>query len=143
MHPKRVTIWCGFWSKGIIGLFSSKMSKERWLQSMAIVIGQCHKNFCSQKLKTRILATFGFNGMALRATQPKLHWIFAPYFWRSHYLPQSWCCLATTELRFDTVGMLFVRCRQRQVLRRQARDNWLFKGQYSGSHWWNTAAQNR
>ena len=29
-------------------------------------------NFCSQKLKTRILATFGFNRTALRATQPKL-----------------------------------------------------------------------
>ena len=39
-HPKRVTVWCGFWSRGIIGYnFSLKMSKERPLQSMAIVIG--------------------------------------------------------------------------------------------------------
>ena len=21
MHPKRVTVWCGFWSRGIIGTF--------------------------------------------------------------------------------------------------------------------------
>ena len=27
-HPKRVTVWCGFWSRDIIGPFSSKMSKE-------------------------------------------------------------------------------------------------------------------
>ena len=29
---------------------------------------------------------------------------FAPYFWRSHYQPQSWCRLATSDkLRFHTV----------------------------------------
>ena len=41
-----------------MGHFSSKMSKERPLQSMAIVSGPCWKNFCSQKLKRRLLATF-------------------------------------------------------------------------------------
>ena len=50
-----------------------KMSKERPLQSMSIVIGPCWTNFCSQKLKRRILALFSFNRTALRATQPKLH----------------------------------------------------------------------
>ena len=38
---------------------------------------------------------------------------FAPCFWRSHYQPQSWCRLATSVLRFNTVGLVFVRCRQR------------------------------
>ena len=38
---------------------------------------------------------------------------FAPCFWRYYYQPQSWCRLATSELRFDTVGLLFVGCRQR------------------------------
>ncbi|CAK9833058.1 hypothetical protein ANTRET_LOCUS9796 [Anthophora retusa] len=33
MHPQRVTVWCGFWSGGIIGpFFFSKMSKETPLQ---------------------------------------------------------------------------------------------------------------
>ena len=35
---------------------------------------------------------------------------FAPCFWRSQFQPQSWCCLATSELRFLTVGLLFVAC---------------------------------
>ena len=87
-----------------LGHCSSKMSKERPLQSMAIVSGPCWTNFCSQKLKRRILATFGFNRTALRVTSPKL---------KSHYQPQNWCCLANSELRFDTVGLLFVGCRQR------------------------------
>ena len=39
--------------------FSLKTSKMTHLQSMAIVIGPCRTNFCSQKLKRRILATFG------------------------------------------------------------------------------------
>ena len=47
---------------------------------MAIVIGQCWTNFCSQKLKRRILATFGFNRTALRETQPKLHPMFCDLF---------------------------------------------------------------
>ena len=58
-------------------------------------------NFCSQKLKRRILTIFANAAM------------FSPCFWRSHYQPQSWCRLATSELRFDTVALLFVGCRQR------------------------------
>ena len=84
------------------------MSKERPLQSMAIVIGLCWTNFYSQKLKRRILATFSFNRTAISATQPMLHSIFAQCFWRSHYQPLNWFRLATSELRFDTVGLLFV-----------------------------------
>ena len=38
---------------------------------------------------------------------------FASCFWGLHYQPQIWCRLATSELRFDTVGLLFVGCRQR------------------------------
>ena len=38
------------------------------------------KNFCSQKLKRRILATFDFNWTALSATQPKLHLMFCALF---------------------------------------------------------------
>ena len=33
---------------------------------------------------------------------------FAPCFWRSHYWSQSWCHLATSELRFDTIRLLLV-----------------------------------
>ena len=43
-HPKRVTVCCGFWPRGIIEpffSFHSKMSKERPLQSMVIVIRPC------------------------------------------------------------------------------------------------------
>ena len=58
------------------------MSKERPLQSMAIVIGPCWTNFSSQKLKRRILATFGFNRTPLHATQPKLHSMFCALFFK-------------------------------------------------------------
>ena len=55
-------------------------SMERPLQSMAIIIRPYWTNFCSPKLKRRILATFAFNLMALRATQPKLHSMFCALF---------------------------------------------------------------
>ena len=47
---------------------------------MAIVIGPYCRNFCSQKLKRRILATFDFNRTALHATQPRLHSMFCALF---------------------------------------------------------------
>ena len=60
--------------------FSSKLSKKKPLQSMAIVIEPCWTNFFfSKKLKRRILATFGFNNTALRTTQPKLHSMFSAF----------------------------------------------------------------
>ena len=56
------------------------MSKKRPLQSMAIVIGSCWTNFCTQKLKRRTLVTFSYNRTALRATQPKQYSMFCALF---------------------------------------------------------------
>ena len=53
--------------RGIIGHFSLKISKEMPLQSMAIVIDPCWTNFCSEKLKRRLLAIFAFNGAAFHS----------------------------------------------------------------------------
>ena len=104
-NPNRVTVWCGFWSRGIIGPFFFGNEQGEVVTVNGDRIGPCWANFCSQKLKRRILATFGATG---RCYVP--HSMF--YFWRSHYQPQSWCRLATSELRFDGVGLLFVGCRQ-------------------------------
>ena len=77
--------------------FFSKISKEMPLQSMAIVIGPCWMNFCSQKLKRRILATFDLNTTSLRATQPQLHSLFCVLFLK--------IALSTAELMsFDHLG---------------------------------------
>ena len=78
MHPKKVTVWCGFWSRGIFGSFFFEKEQE----AVRIVIKPCWTNFCSQKLKFRILATFDFNRTAPRATQPKLHSRFCALFFK-------------------------------------------------------------
>ena len=56
------------------------MSKERPLQSLAIVIRPCLTNFCLQTMKRRLLATIGSNRTALRATQSKLYSMFCVLF---------------------------------------------------------------
>ena len=38
---------------------------------------------------------------------------YVPHSRRLHYQPQSWCRLAISELRLETVGQLFMGCRQR------------------------------
>ena len=51
---------------------------------------------CSQELKIRILATFGRRYVPHSRSSTRC---FAPCFWISHYQPQSWCRLSTSELR--------------------------------------------
>ena len=98
------------------------------LQLMAIVIGQCWMNFCSHKLKTSILAIFGFNRMALRTTQPKLHSMFCALFLKIELSAAELMSWGYFVAAINTVELLFVGCRQRHC---------------SWSHWWNTAAHNR
>ena len=64
-HPKQVTVFCGFWSRSIIGQFFFENEQG---EAFTVI------------LKRRILATFGFNRTALRATQPKLHSMFCALF---------------------------------------------------------------
>ena len=111
-HPKRA-LWRWFWSSGIIEPFFFENE-----QGVAFTVNlnryqACWTNFCSQKLRSRILAIFCFTRTALRAKQPKLTSMFFTLFGKSHYQLQSWCHLATSELWFATVEELLVGCRQR------------------------------
>ena len=47
---------------------------------------------------------------------------FMQCFWRLIYQQQSWCRLATSELRLETVELLFVGCRPRSVLKESIRE---------------------
>ena len=78
--PKTSYCSCVFWSRGIIGPFFFEHEQRK----AVTVNGDRHRslwtNFCSQKLKKRILSTFGFNRTVRRATQPKLHSMFCALF---------------------------------------------------------------
>ena len=111
----------------------NKMSNERPLQSMAIVIGPCWTNFCSQKLKRTMLATFGFNRTPLCATQPELHSIFYAMFLKIN--------LSAAELM--SFGHLGAVTWNRWTIICGLPSKISVKGKYSWSHWWNTAAHNR
>ena len=74
-HPKRVTVWCGFWFRAIIGPFFFENE-----QGEPITVNEDLYRYCSQKLKKRILATLGINMTALGATEPKLHTMFCDLY---------------------------------------------------------------
>ena len=72
------------------------------------------KEFLFTKIEEQGIGHIWFQQPALRSTQPKLCSMFwALFFWRSHYQPHSWCRLATSDLRLDTVGLLIVGWPQR------------------------------
>ena len=76
-HPKRVTVRCEFWYRGIIGPFIFENEQGE----AATVNGDNYQTtFNEFFLQRKILATFGFNRMALRATKLKLHSMFCALF---------------------------------------------------------------
>ena len=81
-HPKRFTVWCGFWSKGIIGPFFFENEQAE----KATINGDRYRtklnDFLLIKIEEEELATFCFNRTALRATQPKRHSMFCALFWK-------------------------------------------------------------
>ena len=93
-HSKRVTVWCGFWSRGIIGKFFVENKQEDRYRSHVEWIFVCWRGGYWQHLVS--------TGRRYVTHSRSYTRCFAPYSWRSHYLPQSWCRLATSELRFDS-----------------------------------------
>ena len=73
-HPKRITVWCGFWSRSIIGPFCFENE-----QGEAITVNGVYYR-AQLNDERRILATFGLNRTVLRVTQPKLHSVFCVLF---------------------------------------------------------------
>ena len=98
-HLKRITVWCGFWSRGIIG-----PNGNRYRAML--------NEFLFTKIEEEDIANIWFQQDYVPHSR-SYNLYFAPCFCRSHYQPQSWCRLGTSELLFDTVGLLFVWCRQR------------------------------
>ena len=76
-HPKRVTLWCGFWSRGIIGTFF--FDNE---QGEAVTFyGDRYRAMLNDILFTKIEEkNIGNIWTAPRATQPKLHSMFCALF---------------------------------------------------------------
>ena len=73
LHLKQVTVWCGFWSRGIILPLFFKNEQEE----AVTVNGDRYRAILNKFFFTKIeeiLATFGFG------TQPKLHSIFCALF---------------------------------------------------------------
>ena len=61
MHPKRVTVWCGFWSRGITGLLFFENEQGHAVTVNGDRYRAMLNEFLFTKIKKDELATFGFN----------------------------------------------------------------------------------
>ena len=104
-HPKRVTVWCGFCFRGIIGPFFFENE-----QGEAVTVnGDRYRAMLNKNLRGGYWQHLVSTGRGYVPHSRIYTRCFAPCFWISHYQPQSWC-------RFGAAiyfGLLFVRCRQR------------------------------
>ena len=113
-HPKRVTVWRGFWSRRIIGPFFIENE-----QGVALTVNgdrygaMLNKFFVSKTWRKGYRQHLVSTGPLYVPHSWTYTRYFATCFWRSHYQPQSRCRLATLEWQFDTVELLFVVCRHR------------------------------
>ena len=71
-HPNQVTVWCGFWSRVIIGSFFFENEQEEDIK----VNGDRYRTVLNEFLFTKIeeedIGQIWFQQTALRAKQPKL-----------------------------------------------------------------------
>ena len=111
-HPKRVAVWRGFWSRGIIAQFFFENEQE----VSVTVNGNCYRailsDFSITKIEEEDIANIWFqqDGATCHIAEATVEVLRA--VWRVHFQLQSWCRLATSKLRFDTVGLIFVGCRR-------------------------------
>ena len=104
----------GFWTRGIIGLFCFENEQGETVTVNSDCYRAMLNEFFFTKIEEEDIGNVWFQqDGATCHTAESYTLCFAPCFSRSHYQPQSWCCLATSKLRFDTVGLLFVGYRQR------------------------------
>ena len=103
---------CEFWSRGLIGPFFFENEEGETVT----VNGDRYRarliEFLFTKIEDEDIGNIWFPLRYMPHSRSYTR-CFAACFWRSHYQSQSWCRLATSELQFDTVGLLFVGCRQR------------------------------
>ena len=113
-HPKRVTVWCGFWSiRHNWDIFLRKWARRSRYSQWRSLSGPVERIFVHKNWKGEYWKHLVSTGRRYRPHSRSYTRCFASCFWRSHYQPQSWCRLTTSELRFDLVVLLFVGCRQR------------------------------
>ena len=79
-HPKRVTFWCRFWSRGIIGPFLFENEQGKRGGEVVTVNGDRYRAMLNEFLFTNIEEEDIDYRTALRATQPKLHSMFCALF---------------------------------------------------------------
>ena len=113
-QPKRGTVWCGFWSSGIIGPFFFENEQREAVTVNSDRYRAILNEFLFTKIQEEIIDNIWFqqDGATCYTAEATLD-ILRPVFLRSHYQLQSWCRLANSELWCDTVGLLFVGCRQK------------------------------
>ena len=67
-HSKRVTVWCGFWSIGIIRPFFFENEQGEAVTVNGDRYRPMLNEFLFTKIEEEILATFGFNRTELLST---------------------------------------------------------------------------
>ena len=131
-HPKRVTVWCGFCSKSIIGPFFFEDE-----QGEAVTVnGDRYRAMLNEFLVTKTEEEnigniwFQQGGATCHRAEATLYILRAVFEDRiisrraNIVWPPRSCDLTPLDYYYLW-------------------DSWRFKRQYSRSHWWNTAAHNR
>ena len=100
VNKQNCRIWCGFWSRGITGPFFFENEKE---EAVTVNGDGMLNEFLFTKFTEEDIGNIWFqhDGATCHTAEATLDVL------RRHSQPQSCCRLATLELLFDAVGLLF------------------------------------
>ena len=89
-QPKRVTVWCGFWSRGIIEPFYFENEQGQAVTVNGDRYRAMLNEFFFTKIKEEDIGNIQFqqDGATCHTAEVTARY-FAPCFLRSHYDPQS------------------------------------------------------
>ena len=113
-HPKRITVWCGFYSRGIIGPFVFENEQGE----VVTVKGDRYRAMLNDFLFTKIQEEdigkiwFKQDGAACHPAEATLD-VLRPVCEDRIISLRADVVWPSQKLRFDTVRLLFVGCRQR------------------------------
>ena len=107
-HPKRDTVWCGFWSRGIIEPFFFENEQRQTVTINGVRYWALLNKFLFTKIEEEDIGNIWFqqDGATCRTAEATLN-VLRPVF-EDRII--SCRAAATWELRFDTLGLLFVGC---------------------------------
>ena len=142
-HPKRVTVWCGFWSRSIIGQFFFENKQGEGVTVNRDRYRAMLNEFLFTKIEEEDIGNIWFQQEGATCHIANLHSMFCAMFMKITLSDARLMWFGHFEAVIWHRWTIIYGVPSKITVMPTSQRNWSFKGQCSWSHWWNTTTHNR